>query len=50
MKTGAQYVTGNTFTAIDLGQTASDLPMESVPVFPKQLFLVVEHLDRPLVR
>ncbi len=47
LKTGARYFTGNTFTTIKLGQTASDLLMDGVLVFPKQLFLIVEHLDRP---
>jgi hypothetical protein len=47
MKTGTRYVTGDTFTAIKLVQTASDLSMDGVLVFPKQFFFIVEHLDRP---
>jgi len=48
MKAGAGNVTGNAFTAIQLGQPASDLLMDGILALPEQILVVMEHLDRPL--
>ena len=45
LKARARYLTGYSFTTSELSQADSNFFVDGVSVFPKQIFLVVEHLD-----